>query len=228
MLLQTWSEVLTESFQGLWGQVISFVPSLVVALIIFIVGWVVGAVLGRWVAEVVRAVKIDRALKGLNIDELLERGGFKLDSGLFVGGLVKWFVIVVFLVASVDVLGLEGINFFLRDVVLGYLPNVIGASIILLLAAVIAELVQKVVVGGAKAAKAPAAELYGGVARWAIWIFALLAALDQLGIAEPFVQTLFTGAIAMLALAGGLAFGLGGRDAAARYIEKLRGDIGGR
>lgn len=225
MLLQTWSEVLTASFQNLWAGVVAFVPNIIVSVVIFVVGWVVGVVLGKWVGQLIHSLKVDKALASLGIDDIVSRAGFRLDSGAFVGALIRWFVILVFLVAALDVLGLSQVNIFLQQVVLGYLPNVIVAALILLVAGVLAEPVQKVVTGSAKAADIGSAELFGGVARWAIWIFALITALNQLGIAGPFLQTLFTGVVAMLALAGGLAFGLGGKEAASRYIEKLRSDI---
>jgi|SRR3989344_208490 len=225
MLLQDWAVVFTTAFQDMWSGIVDFVPRLVVALIIFIIGWVLGVALGRVVAQIFRAVKLDNLLRSIGTEELLSRAGFKLDSGAFLGGLVKWFVIVIFLIASVDVLGLTQVNIFLRDVVLGYLPNVIVAALILIVAAVVAEAMQKIVVGSAKAANIGSAHFMGGIARWAIWIFAILAALSQLGIAGAFAQTLFTGLIAMLAIAAGLAFGLGGKEAAGRFIERLRGDI---
>lgn len=225
MLLQTWSEVLTASFQNLWGGVVAFVPNIIVSVIIFVVGWVVGVVLGKWVAQLIHSLKVDKALSSLGIDEIVSRAGFRLDSGAFIGALIRWFIILVFLVAALDVLGLSQVNMFLQQVVLGYLPNVIVAALILLVAGVIAEPVQKVVNGSVRAAGVKSSELFGGIARWAIWVFAFLTALNQLGVAGPFLQTLFTGVIAMLALAGGLAFGLGGKEAAARYIEKLRSDI---
>ncbi len=225
MLLQTWSEVLTQSFQGLWIGVVDFVPNLVVAIIIFILGWVVGAVLGRVVAQFIKALKIDRALESMGVGDVLSKAGFGLNSGAFVGALVRWFFIIAFLVASFDVLGLSQVNVFLQQVVLSYLPNVIVAALILLVAAVIADAMQKVVVGSAKAADVANAHFLGGVTRWAIWLFAIIIALSHLGIAQQFMQILFTGLVVMLALAGGLSFGLGGRDAASKYIEKLRGDI---
>src|SRR3989344_3192681 len=141
------------------------------------------------------------------------------------GGFAEWFVIVVFLVAAFDVLGLNQVTAFLQQVVLLYLPQVIVAALILLAAAVIAEAMQKVIVGSAKAVGVKFAHLAGTITRWAIWVFAILAALFQLGIAAAFIQTLFTGMVVALALALGLSFGLGGQEAAARYIEKIRQEI---
>ncbi len=225
-MLQTWSDVLTLSFQELWSGVIVFLPKLVVAVIIFIVGWVIAVALGKLISQITRAFRVDRALQALGVEEPLNKAGFRLDSGAFLGGLVRWFLIIVFLVASLDVLGLSQVNFFLREVVLAYLPNVIVAAFILVVAAFVAHAMQRLVVGSAKAAGVPSTRFLGGVTKWSIWIFAILAALYQLGIAGVFAQTLFTGFVAMLAIAGGVAFGLGGRDAAMRYVERLRKDVG--
>ena len=226
-MTQTWGDVLVVSFQELWSGVITFIPKLLVAVIIFIVGWIIAVALGKLISQIVRLFKIDKLFQALGAEEPLAKAGFRLDAGAFVGGLVRWFLIVVFLVAAIDVLGLSQVNIFLREVVLAYLPNVIVAALILVVAAFVAETMQKIVVGSAKAAGVPSTHLLGGITKWAIWVFAILAALYQLGIAGVFAQTLFTGFVAMLAIAGGLAFGLGGKDAAARYVERLRRDIGG-
>lgn len=225
MATQLWSDILINSFQSLWLGVADFLPKLVLAIIVFIVGWIVAATLGRLVSHIFAFAKIDRVLQKTGIEEPLARGGLRLNSGDFMGGLIKWFFLVVFLMASIDILGLEQVNSFLKDVVLLYLPNVIVATLIVLAAALLADVLNRIVVSSAKAAKLSSATMLGGITKWAIWLFAILAALYQLGIAGAFIQTLFTGFIAMLSIAGGLAFGLGGRDAASRAIEKLRRDI---
>ncbi len=221
MILQTWGEVLAQSFQDLWLGVVSFVPSLIVAIVIFIAGWVVGALLGRVVSQIVKSLKVDNALRSAGTEAVLNRAGFKLDSGAFLGGLVRWFVIIVFLVAAFDVLGLSQVNDFLQQVVLLYLPQVIVAVMILLIAALVADAMQSVVKGSAKAAEIRSANFLGNVTKWAIWIFAILMALYQLGVAAAFVQTLFTGVVVALALGTGLAFGLGGRDHAGKFLDKI-------
>lgn len=225
MVVQTWGQVLAESFQNLWVGVIGFVPGLIVAVLIFVIGWIVASIVGRVIAQLIGALKLDMALKSAGLDMVLKRAGMELNSGMFIGGLVQWFIIVVFLIASLQIVGLTQVNEFLRNVVLGYLPNVIVAALILLVAGVVADTMQKVVTNSAKAAQVRSAGLLGGIARWSIWILALITALSQLGIAPQFMQILFTGLVAMLALSGGLAFGLGGKEAAAKYIEHLRGDI---
>lgn len=224
MFLSTWADVLTQSFQNLFYGLVSFLPNLLAAIVIFVVGWLIGAGLGRVVAQVIQSLRVDQALKAGGVDRVIERAGFTLNSGAFLGMLVKWFFIIVFLVASLDVLGLTEVTVFLRTVVLGYLPQVIIAVLILLVAAVVAEAAQRVVSGSAAAANLRSANFLGAVARWAIWVFAILASLDQLGV-TPFIQTLFTGVVVALALAFGLAFGLGGQAAAAKAIDKMREQI---
>ncbi len=228
MLLNTWGEVLTLSFQNLWVGVVGFVPNLVIAIIILVLGWLVGALFGRAIWQVFKSLKVDDALRRAGFETFVRRGGLDLDSGAFVGGLVKWFVIVIFLVAALDVLGLSQVNFFLQDVVLGYLPRVLAAALVLLVAGVIGDVTGRVVVTAAKTAGVESAHFVGAVAKWAIWIFAILVALSHLGIAAAFSQTLFTGVVIAVSLALGLSFGLGGQEAASRFIEKLRGEMSGK
>lgn len=200
----------------------AYVPTLIVALVILVIGWFVGAGLGRLVGRLVRSMKVDNALRNAGVEEALSRGGFRMDAGAFLGALVKWFIFAVFLVAALDVLQLAQVNMFLRDVVLSYVPQVIVAVLILLFAALIADVVKNIVVGAAKAAGLASASLLGTVVTSAIWLFAVLAALNQLGVAQVFVQTLFTGIVIAISLAVGLAFGLGGQGAAEKAIENMR------
>jgi len=226
MLIQTWADVLTASFQNLWLGLVAFVPNVIVAIIIFVLGWLVGAALGRIVEQVIRSVKLDAALKNTGLNEAVERAGFTLNTGEFLGMLVQWFFIIVFLMASLEVLGLTQVNLFLQNVVLAYLPQVIVAALMLIVGAVVARVAKNVVGGAAKAAGVSGAHLAGSVASWAVWIFTILAVLAQLQVAAAFVQTLFTGVVVAISLALGLAFGLGGQEAAARAIEKVKAQMG--
>ncbi len=227
-MVDVWSSILRSTFHDLGLGVAKILPNLIVALLIFIIGWAVGSLLGKVVAQIIRSLKVDSIFRVARFEEVLKRGGWNLDSGRFVGGLVEWFVIVVFLVASLDVLGLTQVNVFLQQVVLLYLPQVIVAVLILLVAVVIAETMERIVAGGAMAAGLGHAHFLGTVTRWAIWIFAVLMALFQLGIAASFIQTLFTGVVVAIALALGLAFGLGGQDAAGQFINKVKQQIAHR
>lgn len=226
MIIQTWADVLTQSFQNLWIALVNFVPNIVIAVIILVLGWLVGTALESIVAQIFKALKVDMLLKKTGLNEVVERAGFTFDSGAFLGGLVKWFFIIVFLMASLEVLGLTQVNIFLQTVVLSYLPQVIVAALMVLVGAMLAEVAKDIVSGSARAAGVHSAALAGSIAKWAIWVFTVLAVLGQLQVATPFVQTLFTGVVIAISLAVGLAFGLGGQDAAARYIEKVRSEVG--
>ncbi|HVY72451.1 MAG TPA: hypothetical protein VG984_00135 [Candidatus Paceibacterota bacterium] len=222
MIVQQWGYVLQQSFYNLLWNVVNFLPNLLFAIIIFVIGWFLAGWIGWLVNEAVKALRVDHALKSAGVDDVVNRAGYTLNSGMFLGMLVKWFVILVFLMASLQVLGLVAVTYFLQAVVVGFLPNVIIAVLIVLVTAVIADVARNVVVGSARAAGVHGAGIAGTIAKWAIWIFGLLAALEQLQIAQGILQTLFTGVVVALALAFGLSFGLGGQEAAARFIEKTR------
>ncbi|QQG37933.1 MAG: hypothetical protein HYS26_00015 [Candidatus Kaiserbacteria bacterium] len=225
MIVSQSANVIQNSFTDLWYTVIQFLPMILAAVIIFIIGWIVGVVLYRVVDQVVKVLRIDEALKAAGLNDLAREAGFGLNVGAFLGTLVQWFVVIVFLVAALDVLGLNRVTIFFQQVVLYYLPQVIVAVLILILAAIVAEAVKNVIAGSAKAAGAHSGNLAGTVAKYAIWVTAVLAVLNQLGVATEFVQTLFTGIVVALSLGFGLAFGLGGKEAAARTIERVRSEV---
>lgn len=226
MILQTWGDVIVASLQQSWGAVANFVPIFIGAVIVFIIGWIVAVALGTLVEQVVRALRVDALLQRLELEKALERGGVRLNSGVFVGALVRWFVIIVFLIASVNILGLSQVSELLRQILL-YIPNVVVASLILIIALKVAEVVERTTRTSLEAAGFRGAVI-GVMARWAIWIFAVVAALLQLGVATVLIQTLVTGLVAMLALAFGLAFGLGGRDAASSFVDRVRREMSGK
>ncbi len=221
-IFQSWGDAFTYSLQNIWASFIDFVPRFLFAIIVFIIGWIVAAVIGKAVEQVISALKIDKALGSAGADGVMERAGMRLNVGGFIGGVVKWFIIVVFLVASLDILSLTAVTDFLKNDVLGYLPHVIVAALVLVIATVVADFMGKVVMTSAKAGGVRSANFLGTLTRYSIWIFAFIIALSELGIATAYMQILFTGLVAMLALAGGLAFGLGGKEAAARGVEHLR------
>ena len=144
-----------------------------------------------------------------------------MSSGKFIGALVYWFVVVVIVLAVSDVLGLWGLSTFLNEVLL-YFPNIIVAVLIMLAALVIANFLRGLVRGSIASAKLHAPKFLGVLTWWSVVIFGFLAALLQLGVAGTLIQTIVMGIIAMLALAGGIAFGLGGKDYAAHLIGKFR------
>src|ERR1035437_4143562 len=220
-MLFSWLDVFNASLQGMWLGVADIVPKVFVAFLTAIVGWLIGALLCKFVSQVIKLARVDNALRATGFDRIVERAGFKLDTGMFIGKLVEWFVIVAFLVVSFDILGLKAVTDFLSGVVLGYLRRVIIASLFIIVAAVVAEAVKKVIVGSARAANVKSAAFAGNITKWAIWTVTIITVLGQLGVVDTFINTLFTGVIIAASLGLGLAFGLGGQDAATKYIAKL-------
>ena len=151
MVLQTWGDVIIASLQQVWASVANFVPLLIGAVVVFIIGWIIAVSLGKLVEQLVRALKVDMFLSKMDMERTLERAGWKLNSGGFLGGLVKWFLIIVFLLAAANILGLTQVSDFLRDVLL-YIPNVVVAALILIIAALVSVTVERLVRGSVEAA----------------------------------------------------------------------------
>lgn len=225
--LTNWSEILAASFQNLWAYFIDFLPRFIGALIVLVVGWIIALILGNLVVRIIDFLRIDHLIEKLGLKKGFQKADLELNVAKLVGWLVKWFLIAVFLIAAADILHWTQITAFLNRVVV-YLPNVIIAVIILLVGMIVANFTSEVVHKAVRAAKLISADFLAGLAKWAILIFTFMAALIQLGIAAALIETLFTGFVAMLAIALGLAFGLGGREQASKFIDRLRKEISER
>jgi hypothetical protein len=224
----TWGDVFNSSLQDLWFGFIQFAPKLILAIIFFIIGWVLGNLVAKAFEQVFGALKIDKLFQSIGAEDLFRKAGIHLNTGYFIGQIVKWFIIIVFLLPSLSLVGLDSINSFLTDGVLAFLPRVIVAALILIIATVVAGAISKAISVGAKSMNVHSANMLGVIAKYAVWTFAFIIALGQLGVAPAYMQILFTGIIAMFALGGALAFGLGGKDAAGEFISKVKSDISHR
>jgi len=221
----TWGDVFNTSLQDLWWGFIQFAPKLIVAIIFFIIGWILGSLVAKAFEHVINALKVDKLFASIGMDDFFRKAGMNLNTGYFIGQVVKWFVIIVFLLPSLNLVGLDYISFFLKDDVLGFLPRVIVAAFILIIATIVAEALSKAVNSSARAMNLHSANMLGTVTKYVVWIFAFIIALGQLGVAPAYMQILFAGIIGMLAIAGALAFGLGAKDAAGRFVAKIGEDI---
>ncbi len=222
--VQNWGDAITLSLLELWSRFINFLPALIGALLVFLLGLIAAVALGKAAEKIVSLLRIDYVLEKLRVGKKLEQAGLELRISKIFGELVKWFLILVFLMAATDILGLEQVTGFLNNVIL-YIPNVVVAVVILAVAFLLGNLAYDIVKGSTKAAGIVSARLLATLSKWAIVVFGLLAALLQLGIAVSLVNTIFIGIIAALSLAIGLAFGLGGKEEAAAIVKKLREDI---
>ncbi len=225
MLINSWALILQDAFQDVFRTFVNFVPNVVGAILFLAIGWLVGVVLARIVTQLFRAIKLDSALRYAGAEGILKKAGMSLNSADFMGALVKWLVIITFLMFSLNVIGLGQAALFIKDAVSVLLPQVVLAATILIITAVIAKFVNSIVTSSAKAADVDSASFIGNLSKWAIWVMGALTAFSQLGIDASFIYTLFTGVIVAFSLAFGLAFGLGGQSAAASYLEKFRSEM---
>jgi hypothetical protein len=216
---QSWEVAVTGSMQNLWVDAVNFIPNVFGALIVFIIGIMIAASLGILVTRLMEKLKIDKAADEIGLTHLLEQGEIKASIPHIIGEIVKWFLFIVSIMAATDILGLPQITAFLNSILL-YVPNVIVAAIILALTIIIANFVEHVVTKGGKATKISHDKIIAKISKWSIVMFGVMAALVQLGVATSLITILFTGIVSMLSIAGGLAFGLGGRDKAAQIINK--------
>ena len=146
MIVESWTELLASSLQNLWSGVVSFVPSLVGAIVVFLIGLAIAAGLGTLVERIFAAVKLDQLLEKLGLAPYFDRAGMRLRGAWFLGRLVYWFLVIAFLLAASDILGLVMLSAFLRDVLL-YIPNVVVAVLVMLTSVVAANFVRRLVLG---------------------------------------------------------------------------------
>lgn len=214
------SDIVRGSLLTLWTGVAGFIPRFIAAVIVFLIGWLVAVLLGKLAQQVVRILHIDNALTKVGFRRAWERSGFRLDTGLLFYEMVKWFFVIVFLMAATNILGLSEVTDFLQRVVF-YIPNVIIAAIILLIGILVSKFLEGMVMGSVKAAGLASANFLGALTKWSVFVFSLLVALSQLKVADDIVKIVVTGLIAAVSIALGLSFGLGG----ARHAEEAIGHM---
>src|SRR3989338_2885814 len=217
-------QILQGPLLELWETIVAYLPNVIGAIFVFFVGVMVALVLRSVVVNVIALLRIDDLSKRLEITSQFERFGLRLHIGELLGWIVKWFFIIIALIAATDILGWDQVTDYLQRVVL-FIPNVIIAVIILLAGILLGNFVQRVVKTAVEAADLASADFLSGIAKWAILVFSFMAALVQLQIAPELIRVLFTGLVAMIAIAGGLAFGLGGKEHAHQFLNRLKKDI---
>lgn len=221
-----WLNITRDALVDLYGGIVNFAPLLIGALIVFIIGWFISIGVGKLVADVLKKIRFNQIFERGNWKEALAKADIKVDPSGFVGAIFKWILVIVFLLAAVDILGLSEFANFLQGI-LDYLPNVMVAALIFVVAVVIADISEKILRTAVESTQIGYGHFVSIIVKWSIWVFAVVAILVQLQVAVLLLQTLFTGLVAMVAIAGGLAFGFGGRDIAAEVLEALKGKLKG-
>ncbi|MCL5113710.1 MAG: hypothetical protein M1372_00885 [Patescibacteria group bacterium] len=200
--------------------IVTFVPKFVLGLIVLLIGIIIASILKQIVLEIFKTLKIEAFLKKYGVPE----GKEEFSWGSILAEITRWFVIIVFLLPTADVWGLPKVDTVLSQVLL-YLPNVFVAVIITLVGFVFAKLAHDVVLASTKGLSNETSRAIASISRWAINVFVILAALNQLGVASDLIRILFTGFVAMLAISGGIAFGLGGQNSAKDIVEGIRSKL---
>ncbi len=214
-------DILGQALVDTSMTLMAFLPNVIIAILVFALGWGAGSVLGRAVGHLITVLRIDNALHRAGLDKLSEKAGIRISLAGFLHGIVKWLVIVAFTIASAEILGLTQVTQLLRDILV-YIPQVIIAAIVLVMAMLVGDFVARLVRHSVKATGMKG-DFAAQVSKWSIIIVGgVFPALTQLRIAQGLVEVLFTGVVFALSLSLGLAFGLGGRDAAAKAIEKMK------
>ncbi len=208
---------LVASFNSAFYATVNFVPRFLTGAIILIIGVIVGSLVKQVIVSVSKTLKVEAYLKKYGVSQLQSEYAWTN----LLAEIARWFVILVFLVPTADVWGLPRIITLLNEVLL-YLPNVFVAAIIALVGMVFARIAHDVVLASVNGVDSKTANTVAQAVRWAINVFVILAVLSQLGVATDLIRILFTGLVAMVAIAGGIAFGLGGQNSAKDVVEGLR------
>jgi len=223
-MVQDWSFITFSTLQSMWERFLVFIPAFLAAVIIFIIGWFIAIAIGKIIAQILSRLKFDNLFGKTGWKEALAKAEFKVSPSEFIGAIFKWILVIIFLMISADILGLTAFVVMLQKII-GWLPDLIISVTILVVAIIVADILEKIIKASVKKIEVKHVAALGTAVRWAIYIFAVFAVLLQLGVATTIINTLVIGFIFMISLAFGLAFGLGGKEAAAKFIEDFKEKI---
>lgn len=222
-MLQEYVDILGQELLVVSAKVVAFLPNFLIGVLILLIGWLFGVILGRATIQIFNILGLEKFFAKAGLERLSRKSGHRLSVGVIAGAIVRWTVIIAFALAAANVFGLYYVSSFLVGI-LNYLPSVFIAGFILIVGNILANFVEKLIDGSVRAAGLKVS-IAGTIAKYAIMVTAVLAALNQLDIVTTFTNTIFIGFIGAVSLAIGLAFGLGGKEAAARAIERIEKDF---
>ena len=212
-------------------DMIGFIARLLLAIVVFVIGYLISVGIGKIVAEILKSIKLNRLFDKEGWHKALQRANVDVNPAEFIGAIFKWVFVVVSLLVAVDILGLAQFGIILTQV-LNYLPNVVVASLIFVVAVIISDIIEKVVRVGVEGMKVGYGYIAASITRWAIWIFTLFLILEQLLPTSDLIKTLYMaiiyGAVLTISLGLAIAIGLGGKDAASQVISEMKQKIENR
>lgn len=214
-----WSLAIIQPFLQ---DMVGFVGRLVLAIIVFVMGYLISVGVGKIVTEILKSVKFNKLFEKEGWSHALQRANINVHPAEFIGAIFKWVFVILSLLIAVDILHLAQFGMILTQV-LNYLPNVVVASLIFVVAVIISDIIEKVIRVTVERMRIGHGYLAASIVRWAIWIFTIFLILDQLLPNSVLIQTLYMaivwGIVGALSLGAAIAIGLGGKDAAAEFIN---------
>jgi Mechanosensitive ion channel, conserved TM helix len=218
MDINAWGAALVTSFTTALSLFLAAIPRIIGFLVILIIGWFIAGLLAAGVAALLRAVRFNDLAQSSGLSGFVRNMGVRKDPAGLLADIVKWFVRLIVLVVAFDALGLPAVSAILQQFLL-WIPNLVVAVVILVIAGLAANALGNLVRGATAQAGFDNPDLLATIARVAVWAFGIVVAVNQVGIAQTLVNTLFMAFVGALALAAGLAFGLGGRETAAQIVQ---------
>jgi len=215
---------LSFAFNQVMVGIIGFIPSLLGAIVLFLLGLILAGWLKTFTVKLLNLTKLGGLIKNATINEFLKNAQITGKIEIIIGEIVRWLTIILFFVASINVLGLTSVSEFLNSIILG-IPTLVAAIIILVVGVVIAGFLEKMVKGSLGSNDPAFSRLVGKVVSYATMTLFILAAISQLGIARFFIETTFTGFIAALALGIGISLGLGSKDLVKTLLDGWYGNL---
>jgi hypothetical protein len=214
-----WSEAILTSLAGAMAMFFAAIPKVIAFGVILVVGWFIAGLIARFVAAVLRRIRFNELATKSGFGGFVQNVGVNTDSAGFLASVSKWFIRLIVLVVAFDALGLPAVSDVLRQLLL-WLPNLAVGIVVLIIGGLLANAAFGILRGATASAGFRHPELIANIGRVSVWIFAIIVAVNQIGIAQTLVNTLFMGAVALVTIALGLAFGLGGRDLAGKLLNK--------
>lgn len=224
----TFSDLSLSIVQPFLQGLVYFIANLVLALVVFIIGYLVSVGIGKVVTEILKSIKFNKLFDKEGWHKALQRANVEVDPSGFIGAIFKWIFVIVSLLIAVDILKLAQFGIILTQV-LNYLPNVVVAVLIFVVAVIISDIIEKMIRITVERMKVGYGYVASSIVKWAIWIFTIFLILDQLLPSSALIKTLYTaivyGIVGTVALGAAIAIGLGGKDTAAKVIEDMHRKI---
>lgn len=217
-VITDWGTAVMTSLAAALSLFLAAIPRIIGFLVIIIIGWLISSALASAVAALLRAVKFNTLAQRSGFQGFIQNMGLRTDPSGLLAEIVKWFVRLIVLVVAFDALGLPAVSAVLQQFLL-WIPNLVVAVVVLVIAGLAANALSNLVRGSTAQAGLGNPDLLANIARVAVWGFGIVVAVNQLGIAQTLINTLFMGFVGALALAAGLAFGLGGRETAGQIVQ---------